>query len=233
MPPLISFRSINECAIYLKALPVGSQCILTAGPFIGSNSRTQFLRRGLDVKLEGVHGNRTVTHAGIDESMTEKYSEWRQSKSKAGVRITLVEAGGKALAPGQSVFANGTHATIIRELRSAYGAGNYSCSKAEDPKYGIGWNVTHLDEKQKLEREEKEVARLRKVKRSEEYAADTRINTSKALGAGIEVGQSVFIQSPRPKIRDHLSLRYKSQKFDVEPVTHETLGQCFKVTRID
>jgi len=100
----------------------------------------------------GEHGNRTVTSEGIDTTMVDKYSDWRSSKDKDGERIGLAEAGGKVLAPGQSVFANGTHATTIRELRKAYGAGNYSCNKAEHPKYGIGWMVTHLSAAQKAAR---------------------------------------------------------------------------------
>jgi hypothetical protein len=152
MPHLIAFKTINECVQYLKPLPVGSQCILTGGPVLHTRSQVQFLRRGLSVSLAGTHGNRIVTNDGIDTTLVEKYSEFRKSKDKDGVRIGLAEAGGKVLAPGKSVFANGTHATTIRELRKAYGAGNYSCNKAEHPKYGIGWMVTHLDEAQKAAR---------------------------------------------------------------------------------
>lgn len=152
MPPLPAFSTVNECVQYLKPLPEGAQCILTGGPALGGKSRTQFLRRGLQVTLTGQHKNRTVTGLGIDTSMVERYSEWRRSKDNNGARITLFEAGGKTLLPGESVFANGTHATTIRELRKAYGAGNYSCSKAEHPKYGVGWLVTHLNEAQKAER---------------------------------------------------------------------------------
>lgn len=231
MPPLITFKTINDCVQYLKPLPVGSQCVLTGGPRLKNPSSAQFRRRGLKVTLNGAHGSRIVTNEGIDTTAVEKYSDWRSSKDKDGARITLSEAGGKVLLPGESVFANGTHATTIRELRKVYGAGNYSCAKAEHPKYGVGWLVTHLDEKQKLDRVEKEEARRQKIKRSEEYGADTRISTAKAMGTGIAVGESVFVQSQRARIRDHLRLRFKPQKFDVEPVTHETLGECFKVTR--
>jgi hypothetical protein len=229
--PLISFKTINECVQYLKPLPTGTQCILTGGPFLGSKSRAQFLQRGFDVKLDGKHGERTVTGIGIDTTRVDKHSEWKSSKDKDGLRITLGEAGGKVLLPGQSVFANGTHATVIRELRKAYGAGNYSCVKFEHPKYGVGWLVAHLDENQKQERKKLEETRLAKLQRSQEFAADNRIHTAKAMGTGIEVGASVFVQSQRARIRDHLRLRFKPQKFDVEPATHETLGECFKVTR--
>lgn len=150
--PLPSYETIKECVQYLKPLQVGSQCILIGGPRLKNRSSVQFHRRGLKVVLSGEHGNRTVTSEGIDTTLVDKYSDWRSSKDKDGERIGLAEAGGKVLAPGQSVFANGTHATTIRELRKAYGAGNYSCNKAEDQKYGIGWMVTHLSEEQKTAR---------------------------------------------------------------------------------
>jgi len=235
MPPLISFHSINECTIYLKALPVGSQCILTGGPVSSVNSREQFLRRGLVVKLEGLHGNRTVTHGGIDDRKVEKYKDWRRAKNKDGNSISFEEAGGDELEPGESVFLNGDHSEVIESLRNVYGAGNYSCSTAEDPKFGIGWIVKHLTEEERRAREElKRIQAEKRIQRAEksiEEFNNPRITSAKALGAGIDVGQSVFVQSHRKKIRDHLSLRFKSHSFVIEAATHETLGECFKVTR--
>lgn len=230
MPPLISFKTINDCVQYLKPLPLGSKCILTGGPFLSTRSRDQFRRRGLNVLLDGEHGTRTVTSVGIDTTLLDKYSAWRKSKDKDGLRITLSEAGGKDLLPGKSVFANGTHATVIRELRKAYGAGNYSCSKSEHPKYGVGWLVTHLDDDQKVERAKKDAASLIKQKRSREAAA-ARLPTSKAMGEGLEVGAFVFVQSKRPAIMEHLNIRFGNQTFDVVATKHESLGDCFKITR--
>lgn len=233
--PRIAFKTINECTIYLKNLPIGAKCILLGGPVVGSMARAQFLRRGLDVKVEGLHGNRIVTSAGIDDRMVEKYSQWRKGVNEGGENIFFEEADAGGLAPGESVFINGHHAEVIEELRKAYGAGCYSCSKATHPDYGVGWMVKHLTKEEQNARKElqrtQDERRILKAKRAAEILNDTRITTAKAIGAGIEVGTSVFVQSKRVNIRNYLTERLKPQTFTIEAAKHETLGDCFKVTR--
>jgi hypothetical protein len=231
--PRIAFKTINECTIYLKDLPIGAKCILLGGPIVGASSRMQFLRRGLDVKVEGLHGNRIVTSAGIDDHYVEKYRKWRNGVNEDGENISFDEADAGGLTPGESVFVNSKHTELIEALRKAYGAGCYSCSKATDPKYGVGWMVKHLTKEEQNAR--KELKRIQDEKRVRGAATvaelNSRMTTAKAMGAGIDVGASVFVQSPKIKIRDHLRLRFKAQTFIVEEAKHATLGDCFKVTR--
>lgn len=231
--PRIAFKTINECTIYLKDLPIGAKCILLGGPVLGSRSRAQFLRHGLDVKVEGFHGNRIVTSAGHNDHYVEVYRKYRKGVNEDGENISFKEADAGGLAPGESVFVNGHHSDVIKALREAYGAGCYSCSKTTHPKYGVGWTVKHLTKEEQAAR--KELQRFHDERRGRREAIfkerESRMTTAKAMGTGIEVGASVFVQSPRVKIRDHLNLRFKPQTFSIEAAKHETLGECFKVTR--
>lgn len=232
MEDLPSFDTVSACVAYLKPIGKGARCILTGGPHAYGKVRIAFLHRGVTVTHEGPYGNRIIAFRELTDQVTEALRRDRAMPLGATQFFNYIWE--KGISPGDKVFVQGYHRTLVGDIERTIGVGNYKLNKTVDPTHGKGWNLTYLTPEVAAERKKKAVERR--------AASETKALRYAAMCTlfgehGIEIGGFVVVTETASYVKYCLSqmfgCAFKNQKFEFDPVVVDSMEKKeYKITRV-